>query len=275
MARIFISLTYALIFFYLTNFAFAGAWTMEKGKMYNKFSINYFYSEKNFDGNGHLYSLPNDGGFYDFNLTWYQEYGLSDRVAIISSVPYKHLHYEDDDFKSDSWGVGDIEAGIKFCLLKKPFVLSLQSKVKIPEAYDENEDVPLGNGQWDGELRVLLGKSLWPTPAYFGMEGGYMWRAEAPADEFKYLFEFGYSLSERFSLRTKLDGTLSIDNADIVTTSYGNPQLGYEYDLGKLELTATYKMIKNIFMEFTYTPYVYGKAVSAGNNFSLAVWWTL
>jgi len=254
--------------------AHAGAWTMEKGQIYGKTSVNYFYTEKNFDDHGHTYSLPDDGEFYDFNVTWYQEYGIQDNLTLLFSIPYKHLHYESDNFESDNWGVGDIDLGLKFCLLKDPVVLSLQGKVKIPESYDEDEDVPLGNGQWDGELRVLLGKSLWPFPAYLGLEAGYMWRAEAPADEFKYLFEFGYTVSDRLSLRTKLDGTLSADNAERVTDILGNPQLGYEYDLGKLELTAGCKIVKDLYLEFTYTPYIYGEGTSAGNNFSLAICWS-
>jgi hypothetical protein len=272
--RIFLILFTFTISLSLATLVFAGAWTMKRGQMYNKLSVNYYYTKKNFDEHGHKHSLPNDGEFYDFNLIWYQEYGLLDKLTILSSIPYKHLHYEDDNFESESWGFGDIELGLKFCLLENPVVLSVQSKVKIPEAYDENKDVPLGNGQWDGELRILLGKSLWPFPAYFGVEGGYMWRAEAPADEFKYLLEFGYTISEKLSFRTKLDGTLSADNAERVTDILGNPQLGYEYDLGKLELTATYKIRGNLYLELTYTPYIHGEAISAGNSYSLAIWWS-
>jgi hypothetical protein len=268
-----IALITIMVLFCLANQVLAGAWTMKKGQMYAKLSINYYYTDEDFDEHGHKHSLPNDGEFYDFNLTWYQEYGLLDYLTILFSVPYKHLHYEDNNFKSDTWGFGDIELGLKFRLLEKPVVLSVQSKVKIPEAYDENEDVPLGNGQWDGELRILLGKSFWPFPAYLGIEGGYMWRAEEPADEFKYLIEFGYTFSNRLSFRTKLDATLSADNGERVTDIWGNPQLGYEYDLGKLELTAGYKVKESLYMEFTYTPYIYGKAISAGNNYSLAICW--
>ncbi len=117
--------------------------------------MNYFYTKRNFDEDGHKRLLPSDGEFYDLNITWYQEYGLLDNLTLFFSIPYKHLHYEDKNFKSDNWGVGDIDLGLKLRLLENPVVLSIQSKVKIAEAYDEDEDAPLGNGQlkiWEVSL---------------------------------------------------------------------------------------------------------------------------
>ena len=50
--------------------------------------------------------------------------------------------------------------------------------VKIPETYDEDDDVPLGNGEYEFEGRLLYGKSMWPViPGYVNLEAAYRKRS--------------------------------------------------------------------------------------------------
>ncbi len=252
---------------------------MKQFHMYNRLSFNYLRSTKDFDADCHRVARPLNSVFEDYNITWYQEFGLTDWLSLVSSIPYKFLRLEEDKVEgntrkvSKSCGVGDIEAGLKIRLLEKPVVLSMQTLAKIPP-YDMDDPIPLGNGQWDVEGRLLLGKSLWPTvPGYFGIEVGYRYRAEAPSDEFKYLVELGSHIWKGLYLRTKLDGILSMRNA----TAVADPRLTWlstEYDLGKLELTAGYKISKGFDLEFTFTPYIYGRNMIAANSYSLAIAYT-
>ena len=148
---------------------------------------------------------------------------------------------------------------------------SLQGLLKIPEAYDADDVPPVGNGQYDFEVRALYGKSLYPKPFYYGLEGGYRFRAEEPSDEWKYLIELGYTASDTVYLRTKLDGTMSAKNADDAPPDFtGNPTLAPDFDLGKLELTAGYTIKKNMYLEFTVTPTIYGRDTAVGNTFGIA-----
>jgi hypothetical protein len=160
---------------------------------------------------------------------------------------------------------------MRYRILEEPVVFSVQGLVKIPAGYDKNIALPLGNGQVDVEVRLLIGKSLWPLPMYLGLEAGYRYRADEPSDEYKYLLEVGGSVTDSFGLRAKLDGTASVKNADKVTDVSGNPVASLEYDLGKLELTAGYSFTKQWTGEFTYTPNIYGKNTAAGSTLSLAV----
>ena len=45
----------------------AGAWTLEKGSMYNRIALNYFYEDKNFDKSGDKTGFPANGSFRDVN----------------------------------------------------------------------------------------------------------------------------------------------------------------------------------------------------------------
>ena len=147
-------------------------------------------------------------------------------------------------------GLGDLETGFKYGLVREPLVVSVQGLTKLAWFYDGGEDVPPGNNPNDYELKLLMGKSLWPFPGYCGLELGYRWRFGAPADEYRYLLEFGFNPSEKIFMRFKLDGIKSADNAkDRSAAASGpsggyvtNPSLGLEYDLGKLECTIGYQV---------------------------------
>jgi hypothetical protein len=260
----------------LSGEVIAGAWTAKQGASYQKLGVNYFFSDENFDDDGDR--KDSDADFRDVNLTYYMEYGITDKVTGFASIPYKWIKNDPDDGGSaETWGIGDQEYGLRYNLFNEDWgVFSIQGLVKVPDLNDDDNgenDLPLGNDQVDYELRLLYGRSLYPKPVYFGLEAGYRWRREAPSDEIRYLVEIGYNINEKTYVRTKLDGTLSADNADDAppTTTEANPTLAPAFDLGKLELTAGYKIDKKFSTEFTWTPYIYGQNTAAGNNFQFAV----
>jgi len=299
-----------LLFVALSSSARAGAWCMQEGAFYSKLSYNYYFTVDTFDDDGHKHRNPNGSSFRDENITWYNEYGLFNNFTLFASVPYKMLYSRVKNIErvgdakrlqssSERYdGLGDLDAGFRYGLLKDPLVLSLQVLTKVAWFYDGDEEVPPGNNQNDYELKLLAGKSLWPFPGYCGLELGYRWRTSAPSDEYRYLLEFGMNPTKKFLFRVKLDGIASVKNASLpeqkstvnsyidyetgeliktvsspgeVASAFTNPSLGYEYDLGKLELTLGYQQNKNWSFEFTYTNYPYGESIAAGDQYSLAL----
>ena len=272
----------------LPSLANAGAWCMPKGALYNKISQNTYYTSHSFDDDGNRQKNSEGSYFYDYNLTWYGEYGLLDDLSLFGTLPWKRLksyyRFLDADGKRKKInatynGLGDLETGFKYGLVREPLVLSVQGLTKLAWFYDGGEDVPPGNNQTDYELKLLAGKSLWPFPGYCGLELGYRWRFGAPSDEYRYLLEFGFNPSKKIYMRFKLDGIKSARNAKIRSApasgpSEGyvtNPSLGLEYDLGKLECTLGYQVSRPWSVELTYTANPYGKAISAGNQLSAAL----
>lgn len=254
---------------------FSGAWPREKGGGYYQLAGHYFFSNKNFDIDGNRVDSGRD--FTDYNITFYGEYGINNEITLLGKVPYKWLKSDTDDEAQPTTsnnGIGDITLGTKLKLYKKEKfgILSLQGLIKIPEAYDKDDSLALGNGQYDIEFRLLYGKSLWPKPMYGGIEFGYRKRFENPSDEYRYLLEFGYSptlYGEKFSLRTKLDGILSVKNADRSSDpGQLNPDLARQFDLITLELTAGYHVTKRWTLQFQWAPRIYGENIAAGNTFS-------
>ena len=150
--------------------AWAGAWTLPKGRWYAEYFYRYFSSKYTFDRDGHRVRRPKAGFFSDIRNEWKLEYGVTDWWNLLASVPYLSSHYRDDNVDLLRTGVQDISLRTKFRLLNRPvlaatqpLVASAQFSVKLP-AYDRNEN-PLGDGQVDLESRLQLSQA-WAFSPY-------------------------------------------------------------------------------------------------------------
>ena len=255
--------------------SFAGAWTAKQNAFYEKLAFNYYYSHETFNSTGSRGGTPNNGKFTDYNICNYFEYGLFDSLTVINSLAYKWLENDTDQSLSKGYGLGDVDLGVRYKLLDsdKIGIVSTQLLVKIPGTYNRYDPLPLGNGQFDGELKLLYGRSLYPLiPAYGNVEIGYRWRASDPSDEVRYLVEFGVDVTKDFYARAKLDGIFSVDNGK-KTDGSGNPTATDNFDLGKLDIALGYKITPAWGVEVSYRPDIYGQNTAAGANYSLAVFY--
>ena len=159
----------------------------------------------------------------------------------------------------------------------------MQGLFKAPYLYDQDSELPLGNGQEDFEGKVLFGKSFGDL-GYGGLELGYRVRTEDPVDEFRFLVEYGFDVSDKVYLRTKLDGIHAAGSSDILDSTDAvdtdspffvestlNPQLPLEFDLGRLEYTAGYKLSDKFAAEITGTTAIYGDNTLSGTNIQFAI----
>lgn len=253
----------------LSTNASAGAWVGTKGSGYVKLGYANFTSDT-YRGNN-----PTFEDFEGNNTSLYAEYGLGNNFALYGSL--LHQSYDQEDSvtgASSASGFADTEIGIRYQWQADPFVLSTSFLVKTPFLYDEDDG--LGNHQEDYEAKVLIGKGL-DEYGYFGVELGYRLRSGDPSDEYRYLLEYGFNITPNVYFRTKLDGTLSVENAsDDITLNTGNLSNPLEYDAGKLELTTGYNFNKNTALkgfglELTYTTEIYGKNILEGDTIQLGI----
>ncbi len=268
--KVFVFITTLLLVGASSSQVFAGAWTAKQGGMYNKLAFNYFESKHYYDSEGDRHRLAYDGKYTDTNLNWYLEYGLTDQLTLLGSFYYKWLEQENDYFRAKSDGVGDFEVGLKWKILDDPLVLAIQGLTKISGPYDDDEVPGLGNDQTDFELRLLLGKSLYPLPLYMGLEAAYRWRTQAPSDEWRLLAELGGNAGNYFYGRIKLDCLFSANNADS-GAGFTNITLTPEYDLVTLDTTVGVKFNEHLSLELSCTPTLYGENTAAGFSVSSAL----
>ena len=246
-----------------STMAHAGAWTLKEGTNYSKVALNYFEATDTFGQSAEGFEE-----FTDFTINYYGEFGLTDKLTLITQVPLRQSENDTIDGSTQSTGIGDVDIGLRYNLLNDSWVVSTQLLYKAPFLYDENDDLPLGNGQSDLELRLQLGRSLHPY-GYLGLEAGYRYRAEDPSDEWRFLAEYGFDLTEKFYLRTKVDVILATQDTDVVVQNDGNPLFPSAFDLGRLELSAGYKFANNTGVEFTFTESLFGENILDGDTYQL------
>ncbi|MDY0292602.1 MAG: hypothetical protein RBR02_09750 [Desulfuromonadaceae bacterium] len=271
----------------------AGAWTMPAGKLYTRMAYSEYAAQRYFyeDGSTKAYA-PRDGKQRDFDYdeqTWsfYAEYGLFDNITLIGSFDYKETEWTFQsggrngfvaaDKTARSSGLADINFGLRYRFVAMDSgALSLQALYKSAEAYDHKDenlstDIRLGDAQDDFEIRLQFGHSLYPyMPGYFNVEAGYRWRSKYMADEFVYLLEAGVDVTKSLYIRTKLDGTANVGNGDdpLANETKANAN---EIDLGKLEITAGYKLTSSFALEASYFNELYGASTTKGEAWSVAL----
>ena len=272
MSTLFATIVALLIMGFSCN-AIAGAWTQPAGVFYEKFAFNYYSADHIFDSSGNRIRTPLNGKFSDHNLSNYFEIGITDRVTAITSLTYKWLHNEYTGADIRANGLGDTDLGARIKLYDgRAGIVSSQFILKIPGAYGSTDALPLGNGQYDFEARLLYGRSLWPMiPGYANIEAGYRWRAGAPSNEFRYLGEFGMDFGKTLYGRVKLDGTLSTNDGSNMG-SWGNPTATNNFDLGKLDLALGCKVRPSWGFEGAYVREIYGKNTSSGSTLTIALY---
>ncbi len=263
----FVTLSLALPFY-----ASAGAWTAKQGDTYLKGAVNYFETSNRFG--------PENGfeNFQNTNFNVYLEYGIKDNLTFFTTGSLTDLENRSDGVETSGSGVGDIDLGLRYRLIDGPVIVSVQGLFKAPYLYSDDAELPLGNGQEDFEGKLLFGKSFGDL-GYGGLEVGYRVRTSDPVDEFRFLVEYGIDVNERTYLRTKLDGIHAAGSSNVdfgldtpvsVETAL-NPQLPLEFDLGRVEYTAGYKISDTIAAEITGTTAVYGDNTLKGTNIQVAL----
>ena len=243
--------------------AFAGAWTLPEGQSYHKVAGNFFTADSNFGEEPAGFEE-----FTDYTVNYYGEFGLTDKITFITQLPVRRSKSESFGDSISNTGVGDVDLGLRYNFLSSDWVLSGQFLYKAPFLYDEDDNLPLGNGQSDFEFRLQLGKSLHPY-GYFGLEVGYRFRDEDPSDEIRYLAEYGFDLNENIYLRTKLDIIQAVDSTDVQLSATGNPNFPNAFDLGQVEGTIGYKFGGRSSVEFTFTESIFGENALDGQTYQL------
>jgi hypothetical protein len=136
----------------------------------------------------------------------------------------------------------------------------------IPLGYkvDALTRVPLGTGEPSGDLRLLLGRSLYP--AYLSGELGYRIRGGAYSDEVFYLLEAGLAL-DRWGFKGYISG-LRTQGA---CGALGQEGLIGDQDLLKLSPGLSYRLSKGLDVAAELIHVAGGCNTVAGNTLSVGV----
>jgi hypothetical protein len=255
-----------LVLLLLPSSVYAGAWTSEPLHSWHKLGVAYFYSDEVWNDDGETESV--DTEYTEWSVSYYGQLGITGWFDIWTSFAYKYGTSEDDEEILTTAGISDITLATKFRFLQKPLVMSGQFAFTAPWAYDKDAWLPLGDGFPDYEVKLLIGRSMYPVPGYFGAEGGYKIREGFQPNVWTYLVELGFNVWKIYA-RVKLDGFAGAEGADEDPT--GGRSVSLDSNLGKLESTLGVQIIKYIGIEGSYTYQMWGRNTGRGDTIAAGI----
>ena len=212
----------------LPQMASAGAWTLEKGRVWSKITYLSLSTTEHYNAAGEAGAFP---GRYNSRQVFLDLfYGVNDRVDVGLQLPFinrefvdltneNHMNFFGGDDNGGESGVGDLRGFAKINLVQQPFVGTLKLGLKAPIGSFRDvppEAVSASDGQWDFDVVAQVGRSFWPVPLYANVDLGYRFRQEnsdtaydEPDGEFIYNAETGLNPMDKILVALKLEGIIS------------------------------------------------------------------
>lgn len=183
----------------------ASAWVKDSNVFYSELSFGYFQAENIFSSTGKrvdnelllnplfpssaLFGLI-DATYKQWDLNAYLEYGLGADFELSLNLPLQIWAQQDaENGTFTTSGVGDAIAGLKYMWMDLPALTSaVQLDIGLPLANDgatassdgvPDQIIPLGDGEFDYALRLLVSRSFYPVPIYLNADIGYRFRGKS------------------------------------------------------------------------------------------------
>ncbi|MHA2055379.1 MAG: hypothetical protein ACW99F_17505 [Candidatus Hodarchaeales archaeon] len=295
-------LSFFVLFILLPFFEiYAGAWVQPKKGYYFKISTNYLFTREEFNHKGEKRGIREElvvfenPFFRDFSIIAYLEYGLFEKLSIVSSLPFKVLTTEwtssDSYTEGQVWslntvGFADLQVHGKYALMVLPMALSIQAGAWIPLGYErtpENNGPRLGTGEFAFEGNFLFGKSLYPMPLYFSAGLGYRVRGGRFNDEILLNADVGYT-NLSFIVKVYFEGVKStvtppdLYGQPVVTPIPGGggvvPEVLFgDQDYFKINPSIIFKIKQNMSLQFEVSHTAFGRDIISGTSYSVGLVW--
>lgn len=214
--------------------AFAGAWTMSKGK--GQVIVSGFYTEarQGFDHGGRRDAVPPYSKSEIYGLV---EYGVTDWFTAIAQSQLQGVTIgEPVDAERFGLGYTDIGARMRFWS-NEDAVVSGQLIGRYPGTGDDGNPAAVGNTEKEVDARLLggYGFQLGTWPSFADAELAYRFRFGDPPDEVRADLTFGTRPYPKLLLLAQSFSVLSTGRADGVfeTGSYHKVQLSGVYDVSR------------------------------------------
>lgn len=205
---------FGLLLLLLINLrVFAGAWTQKKGHGYEQLSFTYLRYNSLLNGADGTSLLKRE--VTDLTLQNYLEYGLTDKLTLITVVPFKLLETgeeirnidpEEDLYPNDTIAAGNLNGlsnvtiAFKYALKTGSSVLSAQLKAGTGNSeYDHATGLRTGYDCWQIAPSLLYGKG-W-NKSYLSSELGFQYKTNDYADNLIANIEVGTKV-EWFGAKT-------------------------------------------------------------------------
>ena len=224
----------------LPQMASAGAWTLEKGRVWSMITYMSQSTDQHYDANGNAVEIPADARYQSQQVYFNVYYGLTDQIDLGLQVPYISNKFVDKDESNDvatpppaletESGIGDLRGFAKINLLQQAGLvgtLKLGFKFPVGDYRPVPEALSITGGQWDFDVVAQFGRSFWPVPVYANVDLGYRLRGEytdpaagepdvidrsyTPGAELVFNAEAGYSPMDKLLVALKYEGVIGAE----------------------------------------------------------------
>ena len=283
MKNIFLILSISLIFSTLSQAG--GGWTPPKGGLYLKLSEWWIISNQHYTDAGLIDPNTTSG---IFNTSFYGEYGLTDRVAVLAYFPFFSRSYMNNVVSGTTGeilipgeainSVGDTDVSIKYALTPK-------SKIRI--AATLTLGLPLGNSAGgsqknlqtgDGEFNQILqldassGFSIKKLSMYATATVGFNNRTKGFSDEFRYGFEVGAAfLKNKLWVIGRLTGVESFKNGTLASDANSTSIFANNSEFSSFAVEVAYYVTPKVGVSAAYAGAFRGEIIFANPSYSVGV----
>jgi hypothetical protein len=254
-------------------------WPVGRGNFWTKVSAFQHQTTEQFRANGEKRPFLNTNADSRAKAVFLDGLvGVTDRLDLWVQVPFFELRFDDIVDERVSTGFGDARLSARYNLVQLrngslPISIRYTTKVPLVDFEVDAEVIPVGEGQWDHELWLESGLSLWPLPAYSVLWLGYRWRSmnseteRDPGDELALLAELGgTSLIGGLGAKAVLDGIFG-RNGSVQGVRVSNDEREILY----LAPTLLYNFSESTILESAIRIPLLGQNFPAGNQFMIAI----
>jgi hypothetical protein len=167
-----------------TTSATAGPWLPAPGEHYNELSGSFGRSEVVFDQDGEKRYRPFGEILEQQDVVSYNEFGWKNWGSIAFNIPFvsRTSSFPDFGLHRTQTAIADVSFGFRAKIKEGPTAASAEVFWIGPAGYDRDAFPALGPGQQNVGGQVAFGAPI-ASSGFFQLEGGYMYRFEAPPDQ--------------------------------------------------------------------------------------------
>lgn len=189
-----------------------------------------------------------------FNVNIYGEYGISNKVDILTYIPFFSSNKQEKLTQNETLNsIGDIDVGLRYSILKKNnWALSTTLKLGLPTGKSNagsDNSFNTGDGEFNQLLTTALGYSSTfnKTPYYSKAYIGFNNRTNNFSDEFRAGFEFGALLfNSKFWAIARLNNTTSLKNTPTINNNNQGNIFGNNVQYTSFGIEGAYKISDKI-----------------------------
>ncbi|MGY5355920.1 hypothetical protein [Wenyingzhuangia sp. IMCC45467] len=256
-------------------------WNKGKGNGYYKLSAWSLIADQHYTSSGDIDPNATRG---NFTLSFYGEYGVSNKLDLITYVPFLTRIYQNAQISGTNGNVlqageavnaiGDLDVGLRYGLIKKNY-LALSTTLKLGLPTGKNKAGSDGSFQTgDGEFNQLItidagtSYSLFSKSAYTKAYVGVNNRTQGFSDEFHYGVESGLKLGEKTWVLVRLNSVNSFNNGTLSAQNTQGSIFANNIEYLSIGAEVAYYITSKIGVSFNYAGAVSGRIIYAKPSYS-------